>query len=110
MEYIYKPKGVCSNLITIELDGETIRKVEFAGGCSGNGRGISQLVKGRNAKEVIQSLRGVRCGTGKTSPRISCRWRWSRRWSKKNSERGKENALDCFSSHFKCGCAVLFTD
>ena len=80
MEYIYKPKGVCSNLITIELDGETIRKVEFAGGCSGNGRGISQLVKGR------------------------------KRWSKKNSERGKENALDCFSSHFKCGCAVLFTD
>lgn len=29
MEYIYKPKGVCSNLITIELDGEIIRKVEF---------------------------------------------------------------------------------
>lgn len=24
MEYIYKPKGVCSNLITIELDGEII--------------------------------------------------------------------------------------
>ena len=67
MEYIYKPKGVCSNLITIELDGETIRKVEFAGGCSGNGRGISQLVRGGNAKEGIQSLRGVRCGTGKTS-------------------------------------------
>lgn len=37
------------------------------GGCSGNGRCISQLVKGRNAKEVIRSLRGVRCGTGKTS-------------------------------------------
>ena len=67
MEYIYKPKGVCSNLITIELDGEIIRKVEFMGGCSGNGRGISQLVKGRNAKEVIRSLRGVRCGTRKTS-------------------------------------------
>ena len=47
MEYIYKPKGVCSNLITIELDGEIIRKVEFMGGCSGNGRGISQLVKGQ---------------------------------------------------------------
>lgn len=29
--------------------------------------GLSQLVKGRNAKEVIRSLRGVRCGTGKTS-------------------------------------------
>ncbi|MDD3193491.1 MAG: TIGR03905 family TSCPD domain-containing protein [Oscillospiraceae bacterium] len=67
MEYIFKPRGVCSNLITIELDGEKIKKVEFMGGCSGNSRGISQLVKGCNAKDVIKRLRGVRCGTGKTS-------------------------------------------
>lgn len=107
MEYIYKPKGVCSNLITIELDGEIIRKVEFMGGCSGNGRGISQLVKGRNAKEVIRSLRGVRCGTGKTSCPISCHSLCNRHWSKKNSERGEENALDCFSSRFRPEYPIL---
>ena len=67
MEYIYKPTGVCSKLITVELEEETIKKVVFTGGCSGNTRGISQLVKGRNAKEVNECLRGVRCGTGKTS-------------------------------------------
>ena len=67
MEYIYKPRGVCSSLITVELDGETIQKVEFMGGCSGNSRGISQLVKGCNARDVIKRLRGVRCGTGQTS-------------------------------------------
>ena len=93
MEYIYKPKGVCSNLITIELDGEIIRKVEFMGGCSGNGRGISQLVKGRNAKEVIR--------------RISCHSLCNRHWSKKNSERGEENALDCFSSRFRPEYPIL---
>ncbi len=65
--YQYKTKGVCSRLITLELDGETIQNVEFIGGCSGNSRGISQLVKGRNAKEIIRRLRGVRCGTGRTS-------------------------------------------
>lgn len=67
MEYIYRPKGVCSNLITIDLDGEIIKKVEFSGGCSGNSRGISRLVQGRNAKEVIKDLRGVRCGSSQTS-------------------------------------------
>ncbi len=67
MEYLYQPKGVCSRLIAVELDGETIKKVTFTGGCSGNASGISQLVKGRNAKEVIQSLRGVHCGSKETS-------------------------------------------
>ena len=106
MEYIYKPKGVCSNLITIELDGEIIRKVEFMGGCSGNGRGISQLVKGRNAKEVIRS--GAFVEVPESPPvRISCHSLWNRHWSKKNSERGEENALDCFSSRFRPEYPIL---
>ena len=67
MEYLYQPKGVCSRLITVELDGETIKKVTFTGGCNGNTSGISRLVQGRNAKEVIQSLRGVHCGPKATS-------------------------------------------
>ena len=33
MEYI--PHGVCSRLIHIDLDGDTIKSVEFVGGCSG---------------------------------------------------------------------------
>lgn len=67
MEYLYRPKGVCSSLIAIELDGETIRKVQFEGGCSGNARGISALVKNKNAKEVIGALKGTRCASSKTS-------------------------------------------
>ncbi|MBQ3241351.1 MAG: TIGR03905 family TSCPD domain-containing protein [Oscillospiraceae bacterium] len=67
MEFNYKPKGVCARLITVELDGETIKKVTFTGACSGNTSGISKLVEGRNAKEVIKTLRGTRCGSSQTS-------------------------------------------
>ena len=32
----YKPTGVCSRLIHVELDGDKIANVEFVGGCAGN--------------------------------------------------------------------------
>lgn len=41
----YKPSGVCSRLIHVELDGDKIANVEFVGGCAGNTAGISSLVK-----------------------------------------------------------------
>ena len=41
----YKPTGVCSRLIHVELDGDKIANVEFVGGCAGNTSGISSLVK-----------------------------------------------------------------
>ena len=49
MEYI--PHGVCSRLIHVDLDGDTIKSVEFVGGCSGNTQGISHLVKGMNVHD-----------------------------------------------------------
>ena len=39
----YKPSGVCSRLIHVELDGDKIANVEFVGGCAGNTAGISSL-------------------------------------------------------------------
>ena len=45
----YKPSGVCSRLIHVELDGDKIANVEFVGGCAGNTAGISSLVKGMDA-------------------------------------------------------------
>lgn len=67
MHYEYRPKGVCSTRILLELDGDTIENVQFVGGCGGNAQGISALVKGKNADEVIGSLRGIRCGRRDTS-------------------------------------------
>ena len=55
----YKPTGVCSRLIHVELDGDKIANVEFVGGCAGNTSGISSLVKGMDAHEVIKRLEGT---------------------------------------------------
>ena len=54
-------------MIEIELDGETINDVIFTGGCNGNLSGISKLIKGMNAREVIEKLEGTRCGVNETS-------------------------------------------
>jgi uncharacterized protein (TIGR03905 family) len=68
MDYLYKTRGTCSQAIQVNLDREgIIREVVFIGGCDGNLCGISKLVMGRSAKEVIQILRGTRCGPRSTS-------------------------------------------
>jgi uncharacterized protein (TIGR03905 family) len=67
MIYTYKTKGTCSRQITVELDGEIIKRVEFLGGCAGNTKGISQIVKGMNAREVIKVFKGIDCHSRGTS-------------------------------------------
>jgi len=64
---IYKTKGTCSQAIEIEVDGDVIRSVTFMGGCNGNTKGISQLVKGMKVADVISRLEGVTCGPKSTS-------------------------------------------
>ena len=54
-------------MIEIELDGDTVKEVIFTGGCNGNLSGISKLIKGMNAREVIEKLEGTRCGVNETS-------------------------------------------
>lgn len=63
----YKTQGTCSVMINVELEGDVIKSVEFIGGCPGNVEGISRLVKGRKAEEVIAELEGVTCGRKPTS-------------------------------------------
>ena len=64
---IYKPTGVCSKQIDIELDGDVIKSVKFTGGCSGNTQGVAKLIEGMDAKEAISRLEGIRCGFRPTS-------------------------------------------
>lgn len=63
----YKTKGTCSQMIELELDGETIKSVNFIGGCSGNTQGIASLVQGMNARDAIARMKGIRCGFKPTS-------------------------------------------
>lgn len=61
------PQGVCSRRMIFELDGDTIESMSVEGGCNGNLKGISALVKGKKIDEVIEALDGIRCGMKHTS-------------------------------------------
>ena len=56
---IYKPMGVCSQEMRIELKGDVIESVQIIGGCHGNTQGIMSLVKGMKVQEVIDKLEGI---------------------------------------------------
>ena len=55
MQYHYETKGTCSRAIDIDLDDATgtIRSVRFTGGCNGNTKGLTALVEGQKATDVI---------------------------------------------------------
>ena len=63
----YTPKGVCSRKMIFDLDGDIIRSVEVIGGCNGNLKGISSLLKGQNVNEIVSRLEGITCGPKSTS-------------------------------------------
>ena len=68
MTYTFRPRGVCSQEMRVEVDDQgVIRKMEGLGGCSGNLQGISALVVGMPAQEAIRRLKGIRCGFKPTS-------------------------------------------
>ena len=64
---LYKTKGVCSQAIEVELDGNIIKNVQFIGGCSGNTQGVASLAKGMTVEEAIKRLEGIKCGPRPTS-------------------------------------------
>ena len=65
----YTPKGVCSRKIEIDIENGIINKVRFVGGWHGNTQGISKLVEGMKAEDVISRLEGVNCnGRGTSCP------------------------------------------
>ena len=67
MHITYKPKGVCSQLMSIDTEDGIIEKVEVTGGCSGNLQGISKLLVGMRVQDAIEKLEGIRCGRKPTS-------------------------------------------
>lgn len=68
MRYTYYTQGTCSSQIDFEIDEQgIINDVQFYGGCNGNLQGISTLVRGMKASDVIAKLQGIRCGYKNTS-------------------------------------------
>ncbi len=67
MEYRYIPKGVCSQELIFNIEDGVVKDLKVIGGCSGNLQGISKLVVGLKVDEVIEKLRGIKCGFKPTS-------------------------------------------
>ena len=67
MKITYRPRGVCSRLMEIEVEDDKIASVNVVGGCDGNLKGIASLLKGMPVDEAIRRMEGIRCGGKATS-------------------------------------------
>ena len=60
MTFTYTTKGTCSKLINLTVEDGVIKDVSFVGGCNGNLKGISSLVKGMKVADAIAKLDGIK--------------------------------------------------
>lgn len=67
MRYEYRTRGVCSQMIVFDLDGDVVSNMEVIGGCNGNLKGICSLVEGMTVEQIHERLAGIRCGMKPTS-------------------------------------------
>lgn len=67
MHYKFTPQGVCSMGITFDMENDIVTNVKFLGGCAGNTQGVARLCEGRDANELVEILKGIRCGYKETS-------------------------------------------
>ena len=67
MEFTYKTKGTCAQMIHFEVEDNKVKNVQFMGGCNGNLKGIAALVEGMDIDDVIARVEGTTCGMKQTS-------------------------------------------
>lgn len=63
----FQTRGTCAAAIDIEVNDGIVESVKFLGGCNGNTQAVSILVKGMKVEDVIDRLKGIRCGFRTTS-------------------------------------------
>ena len=67
-EFSFPNKGTCSKQTNFVLnDDHTIASIEVIGGCNGNLKGISRLLKGMKAEDAVERMEGTTCGPRPTS-------------------------------------------
>ena len=59
--------GTCATAAFVEMEDGVLKSVAFNGGCDGNLQGISRLVTGMRAVDVIKKFEGIKCGHKPTS-------------------------------------------
>lgn len=66
-KFSYNTSGTCSKKIDISVNNDIIESVKFHGGCPGNLAGIGKLVPGMKILDVIERVKGIRCGSKSSS-------------------------------------------
>ena len=56
-----------TRVIGAQVEDGVIQSVQVIGGCDGNLKGISSLLKGMKVEDAIQRMEGIRCGGKSTS-------------------------------------------
>lgn len=64
---VYHPKGTCSREMKISYEDGKIVDLEVIGGCNGNLKGVTALLKGMDIDDVVTKLDGIKCGFKNTS-------------------------------------------
>jgi uncharacterized protein (TIGR03905 family) len=60
--FIFHTSGVCPPEIHFQLNHSVLEEVRFVGGgCPGNARLVSRLIKGRNVDDILPLLDGIEC-------------------------------------------------
>lgn len=67
MEYTRRNSGTCARSTTVVLEDGIVKDVKIVGGCDGNIKGVIALIKGMNAKDAVEKIKGIRCGFKATS-------------------------------------------
>ena len=64
----YIPTGVCARQISFDVENGKVKNVVFYGGCTGNTQGVSKLCEGRDIRELITLLEGIKCRNSTSCP------------------------------------------
>lgn len=64
---IFKTTGVCTRQISFDIQDDTVKDINFMGGCPGNLEAIAKLVDGMKVNDVIKQLKGIKCDAKPTS-------------------------------------------
>ena len=92
---LYKTRGTCSIAIDVEVENGIVKHAQFINGCPGNTAGISQLVAGMPAEEVIRRLKGIKCGNKPTSCPDQLALHWSKRLKAKTKTKTRKIKTPC---------------
>ncbi len=63
----YKTSGTCSKMVILDIEDDVVTDCKFVGGCAGNTLGVASLVIGMKTEDVVERLKGIKCGFKPTS-------------------------------------------